>query len=1320
MASILRSSKFVRYIAGFARNVVSNTPREFDGNLVNAATVQCYCGAIPRALATQASVDQTLEHRLRSLDQDVRKSGRISRRDIEDVLEEIRTARSATSSQSLLVIRCCGSLVPDELPEVRTKLVQEIWTVLNKINVPMDVSHYNALLRVYLENEYKFSPLEFLKNMELKCIEPNRVTYQRLIQRYCQDGDIDGATKILEFMREKLMPVNENVFNSLIYGHAQCEDMQSAHGILSVMQQAGLEPSADTYTTLLCGYAKFGNIDTIKQVIEECEAKEIWLLDKDYLDIIYSLATNNHGHLIKEILPKIKKHIGYNQDAINLTLRLINKGQVEAAYDILKTVERSKLPNGSLVPIGNFFIRQLVKCHNLETIKKYCQQMELDGLYQRGILLATEVSLELNLNHLAFDLLLELKSQNLEIRQHYFWPLLQANKHNNQEIVAILQKIQSLFGLIPNNETLRDWVLPNLKGKSTELLSLLREANISIGASASSLVTSLLSKGDIKEAALIASSVNKAIYNIESLRRPLSHALLNSNDVASYITLLRRLTQDGSVDQFLIDLAKTNTKKFVEIIPKVLEGLLEEGLSVANTTAQLIEGHLHEKMTEDLSNILSKLTSGELVPKPLTNKVHYTPYHQMNVLQLEKLIENLESKNLDCLGYNRRLLTLYHREGNLEKMKTLLAKLQNIPAFDFGSGIHAILMDTLAQHGHLEEAMEEFNKVKELEKDSFKLDESKCVRLAGLMAKNGQIERAIQFLEESPCDKGERSYSYTSLVWRIFNSMAEEGRQEDLTKFFEALLEKDYLDVNTIILGPLIKVFIVNGDLEGALKKFEWCVDQYKLTPWKNELACKLIEAEDADKLQKLTDLSTVVHGEINSLYDLVFSFVECGRVRQARKILETPGLQNRPQRINNACERFQQEGLVKPLEGLKDATRDLNHIDRSDIYYQLLLSYIKQNDAEKSLGLWTQMQEEDLQPTDQFLLKLGSFLQEKGLQVPFAIPHPKIQKRPPQQVPLSQPEPSKPRITIKQKLASNDLEAGLQLFHKQPQHTSVVEASQLIEKLIHEDRLGDALEVTMKMLNNGSFPVQKIFRFLLNKLAAQGQVDQLKQIGDKLTIDVKRLVSFDNRYCHANIVANRVEEYLTTLEENIDKATKDSLEIISSEFPRGGAYGILEKHPEHTEKFETIAIKYAQKGIVGPLNVLWTKYFIENNQDKITYLWDTYLKHAQRIMFQKIIQTARDTQNEDLIKRLVEHLKISNVTPGAVGNAYSCYLDVLVAKNRLESIETTFNEALSQVSIENINRTAVLRVKECYEKLGKSFDYQVPAKSSQKANEEV
>ncbi|XP_050307850.1 leucine-rich PPR motif-containing protein, mitochondrial isoform X2 [Anthonomus grandis grandis] len=1347
MASILRSSKFVRYIAGFAKNVVVNTPREFDGTLVNTASAQCYCGAFPRGLATQTSAqqhDQNLERRLKSLDQDVRKSGRISRRDIEDVLEEIRNARSATTSQSLLVIRCCGSLVPDELPEVRTKLVQEIWNTLNKINVPMDVSHYNALLRVYLENEHPFSPTDFLSDMESKGIEPNRVTYQRLISRYCQEGDIEGATKILEYMREKQMAVNENVFNALIFGHSQAGDMDSAHGILSVMAQAGLEPSADTYTTLLCGYAKQGNMDQINKLIAECEEKEIFLLDKDYLDIVYALATNGHGQHVPEILSRVKRSIGYNQDALNLILRLINKGQDDAAFAVLKTMVRSTQADGSLMPIGTFFIRQMVKAdRDLETIVSYCQKLEEEQMYSRGLLLAAECSLEQGKEELAYALFEKLKEQGLEIRQHYFWPLIvsKGDDPSGRGVVAVLQKMHE-FGLTPSLETLRDWVLPNLKGNSSQLLTLLREANVSVGASACSIVTNLLIKNEIAEAATIASSV-PAYYIPELIRRPLTNALCATGDVDSYVSIIRQVYEnlnrrqnmvqsdngekvDGAavVGAFLVDLA-SNKKNFEKYISVILEKLVEQGLSITTSTAEKIESKLGEKMTETISDLLGKLTSGELTPVPISKRPTYVPYHEMNTEQLEKLVENLESKNIDAWGYKRRLLTLYYRGKHLEKLENLIENLKGNPNFELGPGIHAILLDTYAYHGHLDKALEQLEIVKKLEGDKFELDEDKVVRLAGLMVKQDKFEDAIKLLEEIPRDKVDRGYTYNSLVWRTLNWMAEQGQAENLEKFLDTLIKHDYIDVNNVFLGPLVKVYLVKEDMETALKKFEWAVEQYRLTPWKNELACKLIQKEDADKLQKLTDLSTIVHGEINSLYDLVFAFVECGRIRQARKILETPGLQNRPQRINNACERFQQEGLVKPLEGLKDATKDLTYIDRNDIYYQLLLSYIKQNDAEKCMGLWTQMQEEDLAPSDQFLLTLGSFLQENGLQVPFSIPQPKIKQRPAttpgqeQQTVTSRPRPgvSVAANNFRTKLSQGDVDGCLKTAnHAQ---VSVSDASQLIEKLIHQERLQDATKVTMTLLNRGAFPVQKIFRFLLNKLAAAGQVDALEQIGEKISVDVKRLISFDNRFCHANIVAGRVEAYLQKLEQDLDNASDDQLEAISSQFPRGGAYGILERHPEYTDKFEQMAIKYAKRGIVGPLNVLWTKYFISNEVEKSNQLWHEYLKDAPRIMFQKIIQIARDTHDEELIKRLTEHLKISNVTPGAIGNIFSCYIDVLVAKNKPNEVEVVFQQALSQVSIDNINRTAVLRVKEVFEKSGKTFDYPIPAKHKSSTQEE-
>lgn len=34
-----------------------------------------------------------------------------------------------------MVLRCCGNLVPDELPENRTLLVQKIWQTINDIGI---------------------------------------------------------------------------------------------------------------------------------------------------------------------------------------------------------------------------------------------------------------------------------------------------------------------------------------------------------------------------------------------------------------------------------------------------------------------------------------------------------------------------------------------------------------------------------------------------------------------------------------------------------------------------------------------------------------------------------------------------------------------------------------------------------------------------------------------------------------------------------------------------------------------------------------------------------------------------------------------------------------------------------------------------------------------------------------------------------------------------------------------------------------------------------------------------------------------------------
>uniref|UniRef100_A0A8B9SJI7 Leucine rich pentatricopeptide repeat containing n=1 Tax=Anas platyrhynchos TaxID=8839 RepID=A0A8B9SJI7_ANAPL len=130
---------------------------------------------------------------LNRLDNSVRKTGRIPKTLLLKVFQEI----------------------------CREELAHTIWDKMKEMGAVYDTSHYNALLKVYLQNEHKFSPTEFLARMEEANVQPNRVTYQRLIAAYCNEGDIEGASKILGFMKSKDLPITEAVFSSLVKGHAR-------------------------------------------------------------------------------------------------------------------------------------------------------------------------------------------------------------------------------------------------------------------------------------------------------------------------------------------------------------------------------------------------------------------------------------------------------------------------------------------------------------------------------------------------------------------------------------------------------------------------------------------------------------------------------------------------------------------------------------------------------------------------------------------------------------------------------------------------------------------------------------------------------------------------------------------------------------------------------------------------------------------------------------------------------------------------------------------------------------------------------------------
>lgn len=138
----------------------------------------------------------------------------------------------------------------------------------------------------------------------------------------------------------------------------------------------------------------------------------------------------------------------------------------------------------------------------------------------------------------------------------------------------------------------------------------------------------------------------------------------------------------------------------------------------------------------------------------------------------------------------------------------------------------------------------------------------------------------------------------------------------------------------------------------------------------------------------------------------------------------------------------------------------------------------------------------------------------------------------------------------------------------------------------------------------------------------------------------------------------------------------------------------------------KVLAEKYAMHNIKGPMNVLWIHCIIKENIEEANNIFEKHLKSENRLMFQKVLQEARETNNENILNALISSLKDSKISEGALGNIYSCLLDILTKQDKTSDAVSVLNEGLKNICLENFNRTALVRLqKQCVEK-GISFPH--------------
>ncbi|XP_065221007.1 leucine-rich PPR motif-containing protein, mitochondrial-like [Planococcus citri] len=1323
-----------------------------------------------------------IEKHIEKLDLDARRNGRISLREVENVIKEIKLNRSASSSQSAMVIRCCGSLISEESPEKRTELVQEVWNTLEKLGIDLDISHYNALLRVYLENEYQWVPSEILAELEQKGLEPNKVTYTRLISRYCQLADIEGATRILQFMREKDMSINEVVFNALILGHSRANDMGSAEEILNIMKQAGQKPSPETYTLLACGYVAQGNMNKVESILEDCERKDIPLTTKDHMDIVYHMCLKDLD--IDEMLSKIRRNTSYNQESINCIYKLISAGKIEHAYKIVKSMVRSTRSDGTLSSTGGFFVSALVRNDRpSEEIIKYCDKLVEENLNVLALNIAMENSLRYKKESLAFELFRAAKERNVILRPHYFWPLLVARGEANDldGVYKVLSSINAEFNVPINTETVREYVVPFALKQNIDISTLmhdLKSCGVSTSAAVSSVVIKLVTAGRIREAAEIASSYT-VTYSVFLIGKPLVNSYLKTLDADSFTTLLKQIAAGiqwkgdeeetevpeyrETVGKLVLDVVKQlKTEHECKIkVEEILRFLQEKGVGLSSRTAEEIQTQLRNELTQEISTLLEKLTAVELTAaepataaefttsaefatsaesatsdefttsaeSTITSTDRNTRFSLRNISDDSaiRMYENAKAKGEVSKSLQKKLFNIYGRKYELEKLLELKEEMEK-DNFVLTNGMYTYIIDSYVEHEKLDDAWQTFQSRCENEPD-FVLNPLKMLKFALLAVKNEQYDKAHEVLSKKAlidenAQTSENSRSMTnSRSWRILNHFAEKGDVEKVKQYFDLIVNNGYCTVNNILLGPLIKVHLVNNDLEGALNEFENCCTKYRVTPFKAELSKRCIEAENASSLQRITDLSTEIHGEINSLYDLMLSFLECGRLKQAKQILETPGVPVRQDRLHVACQKYQNSGSIEHLENLLAVTKNIGSIDRSDLYYNLLLAYDKADEPQKAMSLWLQLQEEDRVPTDTFLALLAEILQRHNMPVSFDVPT--VDKS----APLVQRtdgsvEMSQVSRTFRKLLNDNKIDEAVTFKNRKLRELNDADLSLLSEALLKHGRYDEAKEVYEELQMRGVLPMPRVLKYFSINAMMKGDIELLENIKSRITEDKMHVyLEIDNRLGKAYMESGRAEEYLNTMEKELDSINSPvEMESYVNCFPIETFLSLLLQSTTFLPQVERIANKCLEKDSqnVTPISALWMYHLNSKNYGEAEKLWSNYLQNSpQPIQFKALCNRAAkegDVETLQALKGFIER-KVKT-SPKTLGIIYGSLIKVLVSQDKVSDAVQVLEEASSKIEVENIMRNALETLKAACISRNIPFNYAIPAFQQTSRNE--
>ncbi|KAJ8735797.1 hypothetical protein PYW07_007417 [Mythimna separata] len=962
---------------------------------------------------------EILEKYITGLSTDIFQKNRVYKNDLVRVLNKVKEFNFTKKKQALLLIRCCGDLLPDESALSRMQLVEQVWNTL-KPHTKFQVEHFNELLKVYIANNRTITVSNFISQMAPS--RPTMQTYELILRALGEAGDINQATEVISNMKTQGLPANESIFNSLIICQGKAGNVHNIEEVLTMMRSLNVEPSIDTFTATARALAWNKKPDVMLEEMVKARKKGFQFQESHIMEIVKTLA---HVGLYQDIaktltfLPEeILQTPSISPLMQSVSTQLVFQNHPLAALEIYKCLPLPSFgPKDDQGLHGRSLVRDCVKAAMPSSIVGLItQELMSSGRNPIALQNACEAALQLGKVPLALDLMTRMKQLGITLRPHYFWPILVHNsKSYGEKGIMNSLAVMVQMDVKPDYDTIKDYCLPYVSFTSPQnLMKKFVETGLSVATVLTPMMETLLNTGQVRAASELCELFQGKIDS-ERLLKPLLKGYLISADIPATIHILEDMTNKTMVKnkdwvgRFLCKfMVHPKIKTDLSDVLNLLKALnhFQSTIRISTLAADYCLSRLPDKHDPALielfrDNIITLtderlVDEGDVFDQQLPNPKH------MNEENLRAHLSELEAKGMNTRGTLRRLLQQYCREGNLHCAREIAAKCQKEGVF-LSAGMKAAIFDLHVKLGELdlaEMALADLNKTS----PNFTLDEYKVIDFATLMVYRKKVHQAFDLITEQSKKRnvmGGRSIALN--CWRLLDATAAHASHVEVHKMFELLTTYKYCKPTNVMLGPLIRVHMKNDNLQEAVNEFTHLAKKYNKTPLKHELMCKILTTMSDGQTEDnfLTNEKVGGHGRLNKLVQIVLNvdkqvhgpgdvqltvigaLAEVGYKKTLRKMFLDPSVKFHPDAIIRRCERFADEKKISALEAIAECARDIRHIDSLEIYDMILDVLQRDDNCNEALALWARMQDADIQPSQKFIRNLVSMIKANNREVP-------------------------------------------------------------------------------------------------------------------------------------------------------------------------------------------------------------------------------------------------------------------------------------------------------------------------------------------------